>query len=245
MKCNELYIKTQEQSLEKNKLMKAAKKLNESRKAELYTRLNKTVFDGLDLNSNNSRIIIGKDDVLEHTTSKLATIARDYSVLTVSIPLNALKKPFIATTAEDINTLKLCDFIHNFDELARDLMTESLANRIINLDSEKSFKLSIFEMQQHFIEENETIQKICAEHNQYLTSFEVVSNQAKTKKSKEGMVLDFNFGFITNYPETKTNHPKSDHSKPENATIPKVQVIEVKDPSELPKAIRDLLGEIL
>ena len=62
------------------------------------------------------------------------------------------------------------------------------------------------------------------------------------------MILDFSFGFITNYPETKTEHePKSKPAlgKPENATIPKVQVIEVKDPSELPKAIRDLLGDIL
>lgn len=292
MKCNELYAEAQKQTLEKNKIMNAAKKLNESRKAELYTRLNEIVFDGLDLNPDNSRIVIGKDDVLEHTTSKLATIARDYSVLTVSIPLSSLKKPFIVTTAEDANTLKLCDFIHNFDELAGDLMTESLANRIVDLDSEKSFKLPIFEMQ-YLIKENTTIKKLCAEHNQYFVSFEVVSNPAKTKKSKDGLVLDFKFGFITNklsaddlanplnldkdksredrtdplikstkiaeeiidaFKKTKTTPPNcGSHVKREceckchDDGVPNtaIKIIEVKDPSELPKAIRDLLGDVL
>lgn len=292
MKCNELYAEAQKQTLEKNKIVNAAKKLNESRKAELYTRLNEIVFDGLDLSPNNSGIVIGKDDVLEHTTSKLATIARDYSVLTVSIPLSSLKKPFIVvTTAKDTNTLKLCNFIHNFDELAGDLMTESLANRIVNLDSEKSFRLPIFEMQ-YLIKENETIQKLCAEHNQYLVSFEVVSNQVKTKKSKNGMILDFKFGFITNklsaddlakpfnldkansredhtdpliksakiaeeiidaFKKTKTtppncgSHDVKRECKCHDDGVPNtaIKIIEVKDPSELPKAIRDLLGDVL
>lgn len=242
MKCSELYAEAQKQTSEKNKIKEAALKLNESSKAKLYTRLNKTVFDGLDFDPDNSKIVIGKDEVLSHTTSKLAAIARDYSVLTVSISLSSLKKPFICTTYEDFNTLKLCSFIKDFDEMTNNC----LANRIVSIESEKSFKSS-FNLSD-LIKENKTIEKMCAEHNQYLVGFEVSINAAKTKKSKEGMILDFSFGFITNYPETKTEHePKSKPAlgKPENATIPKVQVIEVKDPSELPKAIRDLLGDIL
>lgn len=241
MKCNELYAEAQKQSSEKNKFKEAALKLNESRKAELYKRLNETVFDGLDLNPDNSGIAI-YSSVLEHATPNLATIARDYSVLTISIPLSSFKKPFICTTYEDFNTLKLCSFIKDFDEMTNNCLT----NCIINIESEKSFKTS-YNLSE-LIKENKTIEKLCAEHNQYLVSFEITSNAAKAKKSKEGMILDFSFGFITNYPETKTEHkPKSKPAlgKPENATIPKVQVIEVKDPSELPKAIRDLLGEIL
>ena len=241
MKCNELYAEAQKQSSEKNKFKEAALKLNESRKAELYKRLNETIFDGLDLNPDNSGIAI-YSSVLEHATPNLATIARDYSVLTISIPLSSFKKPFICTTYEDFNTLKLCSFIKDFDEMTNNC----LANRIVSIESEKSFKSS-FNLSD-FIKENKTVEKMCAEHNQYLVGFEVSINAAKTKKSKEGMILDFSFGFITNYPETKTEHkPKSKPAlgKPENATIPKVQVIEVKDPSELPKAIRDLLGEIL
>lgn len=241
MKCNELYAEAQKQSSEKNKFKEAALKLNESRKAELYKRLNETMFDGLDLNPDNSGIAI-YSSVLEHATPNLATIARDYSVLTISIPLSSFKKPFICTTYEDFNTLKLCSFIKDFDEMTNNC----LANRIVSIESEKSFKSS-FNLSD-LIKENKTVEKMCAEHNQYLVGFEVSINAAKTKKSKEGMILDFSFGFITNYPETKTEHkPKSKPAlgKPENATIPKVQVIEVKDPSELPKAIRDLLGEIL
>lgn len=241
MKCNELYAEAQKQSSEKNKFKEAALKLNESRKAELYKRLNETVFDGLDLNPDNSGIAI-YSSVLEHATPNLATIARDYSVLTISIPLNSFKKPFICTTYEDFNILKLCSFIKDFDEMTNNC----LANRIVSIESEKSFKSS-FNLSD-LIKENKTVEKMCAEHNQYLVGFEVSINAAKTKKSKEGMILDFSFGFITNYPETKTEHkPKSKPAlgKPENATIPKVQVIEVKDPSELPKAIRDLLGDIL
>jgi len=241
MKCNELYAEAQKQSSEKNKFKEAALKLNESRKAELYKRLNETMFDGLDLNPDNSGIAI-YSSVLEHATPNLATIARDYSVLTISIPLSSFKKPFICTTYEDFNTLKLCSFIKDFDEMTNNC----LANRIVSIESEKSFKSS-FNLSD-LIKENKTVEKMCAEHNQYLVGFEVSINAAKTKKSKEGMILDFSFGFITNYPETKTEHkPKSKPAlgKPENATIPKVQVIEVKDPSELPKAIRDLLGDIL
>jgi hypothetical protein len=241
MKCNELYAEAQKQSSEKNKFKEAALKLNESRKAELYKRLNETMFDGLDLNPDNSGIAI-YSSVLEHATPNLATIARDYSVLTISIPLSSFKKPFICTTYEDFNTLKLCSFIKDFDEMTNNC----LANRIVSIESEKSFKSS-FNLSD-LIKENKTVEKMCAEHNQYLVGFEVSINAAKTKKSKEGMILDFSFGFITNYPEIKTDHkPKSKPAlgKPENATIPKVQVIEVKDPSELPKAIRDLLGEIL
>ena len=241
MKCNELYAEAQKQSSEKNKFKEAALKLNESRKAELYKRLNETMFDGLDLNPDNSGIAI-YSSVLEHATPNLATIARDYSVLTISIPLSSFKKPFICTTYEDFNTLKLCSFIKDFDEMTNNC----LANRIVSIESEKSFKSS-FNLSD-LIKENKTVEKMCAEHNQYLVGFEVSINAAKTKKSKEGMILDFSFGFITNYPETKTEHKSESKpalGKPENATIPKVQVIEVKDPSELPKAIRDLLGEIL
>lgn len=244
MKCNELYAEAQKQLSEKNKIKEAAIKLNESRKAELYNQLNKAVFNGLDLDPDDSRITIHSVS-FDHVTPNLATIARDYSVLTVSIPLSSFKKPFICTTYEDFNTMKLCGFIKDFDELTNNCLT----NCIINIESEKSFKTS-YNLSE-LIKENKTIEKLCAEHNQYLVSFEITSNAAKTKKSKEGMVLDFNFGFITNYiskiycPETKTKRPKSDHRKPENAIMPKVQVIEVKDPSELPKAIRDLLGDIL
>lgn len=242
MKCSELYAEAQKQTSEKNKIKEAALKLNESRKAELYKRLNEAVFDGLDLDPDNSRITI-RSVSFDHVMPNLATIARDYSVLTVSIPLSSFKKPFICTTYEDFNTMKLCGFIKDFDELTNNCLT----NCIINIESEKLFKTS-YDLSE-LIKENKTIEKLCAEHNQYLVSFEITNNAAKAKKSKEGMVLDFNFGFITNYPKTKEEptpkKPKPALGKSENTTIPKVQVIEVKDLSELPKAIRDLLGDIL
>jgi len=262
MKFEDVRTKFQKLEKEMSEAKVTAKRLRESRIAELYKEMNEIVFENLELNLNNCDISEGNkadlDSYFKGDVSRLLSkIAGDLGILTISLPVSAFKKPYLLTDGSDKNMLFVSSFIQDYDSLNNGHLADSIIN--VELASKYHFNSSFT----GYIFGNSAVETLCVSHNRYLVGFEIVENSAKSKKAKEA-VLDFKFYYISNKPSEKAPEhedpsiklakmaeaAKPKQKKPEchGDGIPKdgqfVKIVEVKDPSQIPELIDKLFRNI-